>query len=208
MNFSLSRVLTPDIGSLDHLAALAEGLCTSIDRVSQLMGGHHDHASSIAETLIDLDSRTTSHHMALLTSLRSAFITPLPRADLYHFADGLNMAVERVCNTGLLIISTEQYRLPTQAMDTLEVLGRQADLICRSTYRLTDVSELEETWIQLQRLAKQSGRLMNEWVAGMSADLLQRTYNRQREVTQSIDGVQRVLRQLITHLGAVLVRES
>ncbi|MEW1980374.1 hypothetical protein AB0333_05505 [Citricoccus sp. NPDC079358] len=208
MNLSLSSLLAPDTASLEHLAALAEGLGAAVHQVAQLMGSSKTAAEEVRSRLSEIDSEASGRHMALLTSLRSSFITPLPRQDLYLMADGLNNAVEKVCNAGLLIVSTEQYRLPAEAMDILETLGRQAELLQEATAQFRTLDALEETWIQLQRNSKRAERVMVEWVAGMTGDLLQRSYNRQREAAHAVDAAILAVRQITVHVGSVLVQES
>lgn len=211
MDFSLShlrRGLAPDMASLEHLAALSGSLAAAVDRVAQLMGSTSQQSTELETALNAIDADATARHMALLTSLRSSFISPLPRQDLYQFSDGLNHAVERVCNAGLLIRATEQYRLPGPAMDLLEILGRQAELFTEATGQFRDLDALEETWIQMQRASKRADRILTTWVGGMTGDLLQRTYHHQREVAHVLEGAVESLRDLVSHLGRVLVRES
>ncbi|VXB94594.1 hypothetical protein [Citricoccus sp. K5] len=208
MNLSLSSLLAPDTASLEHLAALADGLGAAVHQVAQLMGSSTAAAEEVSTRLSEIDSESSVRHMALLTSLRSSFITPLPRQDLYLMADGLNNAVEKVCNAGLLIVSTEQYRLPAEAMDILETLGRQAELLKEATAQFRTLDALEETWIQLQRNSKRAERVMVEWVSGMTGDLLQRSYNRQREAAHAVDAAIVAVRQITVHVGSVLVQES
>ncbi|GAA1657191.1 hypothetical protein GCM10010977_10860 [Citricoccus zhacaiensis] len=208
MNLSLSSLLAPDTASLEHLAALADGLGAAVHQVAQLMGSSTAAAEEVSTRLSEIDSESSVRHMALLTSLRSSFITPLPRQDLYLMADGLNNAVEKVCNAGLLIVSTEQYRLPAEAMDILETLGRQAELLKEATAQFRALDALEETWIQLQRNSKRAERVMVEWVSGMTGDLLQRNYNRQREAAHAVDAAIVAVRQITVHVGSVLVQES
>ncbi|GAA4767488.1 hypothetical protein [Citricoccus nitrophenolicus] len=208
MNFSLSSLLAPDTASLDHLAALAEGLGSAVHQVAQLMGASKATTAEFDTGLKDIDSAATAHHMALLTSLRSSYITPLPRQDLYLLADGLNNAVERVCNAGLLIMATEQFRLPAEAMDILENLGRQAELLEEAVTQFRDLDGLEETWMQLQRNSKRAERVMIEWVSSMTGDLLQRSYNRQREAAHAVDAAIVAVRQITVHVGSILVQES
>ncbi|MFB9072961.1 hypothetical protein ACFFX0_17830 [Citricoccus parietis] len=172
------------------------------------MGSSTAAAEEVSTRLSEIDSESSVRHMALLTSLRSSFITPLPRQDLYLMADGLNNAVEKVCNAGLLIVSTEQYRLPAEAMDILETLGRQAELLQEATAQFRTLDALEETWIQLQRNSKRAERVMVEWVSGMTGDLLQRSYNRQREAAHAVDAAILAVRQITVHVGSVLVQES
>ena len=179
-----------------------------VDRVAQMLGSTTGQSADLEVALNSIDADATSRHMALMTSLRSAFISPLPRQDLYQFSDLLNRAVEQVCNAGLLIRATEQFRLPAPAMDLLEILGRQAELFTAATGQFRDLDAVEETWIQMQRACKRSDRILTTWISGMSGDLLQRTYHQQREVAHSLESTVDTLRDLVSHLGRVLVRES
>ncbi|QCU76872.1 hypothetical protein E7744_00435 [Citricoccus sp. SGAir0253] len=208
MSFSLSRLLAPDSASLEHLAALTAAMRSAVDQVSQLMGSTPAHAADVDAELARIDAEATARLMGLMTSLRSAFITPLPREDLYLLADGLNNAVDKVCIAGGVIIATQQYRLPGEAMDILEILGRQADLLEDATRQFRDLDQLEETWVQLQRMCTRAERLLVQWVSGMTGDLLQRNYNRQRETARGLEAAVAAVRQVAVHLGRVLVRES
>lgn len=208
MNFSLRSLLAPDTASVEHLASLAEGLGSAVDLVAQLMGASKGTAEEIETGLQELDAAAGNRHMALLTSLRSSYITPLPRQDLYRLADGLNHAVERVCNTGVLILATGQFRLPTEAMDILETLGRQAELLAEAMTEFSDLDALEETWIQLQRNSKRAERVMVDWISGMTGDLLQRSYNRQREAAHAVEAAVEAVRHITVDVGRILVQES
>lgn len=211
MDFSLSRLrhgLVPDTASQEHLAALAESLGAAVDRVAQLLGSSAEQSADLETALNAIDMDATSRHMALMTTLRSTFISPLPRQDLYQISDALNHAVEQVCNAGLLIRATGQYRLPSAAMDLLEILGRQAELTEVAVGQLRDLDAMEETWIQMQRAAKRAERILSTWIAGMTGDLLQRTYQHQREIAHALEVALATLRGLVSHLGRVLVRES
>lgn len=208
MKLFLSRLLAPDTASLEHLAALAQGLRDAVDRVAQVMAASSAHSGDADDELTRIDTEATARHMALLTSLRSAFITPLPRQDLYVLADAMNHTVEKVCNAGDFIITTGQYRFPSESLDILELLGRQADLCRDATGQFRDLDELEETWIQLQRMSKQAERLMTRWIAGMTGDLMQRDYNRQRATAHALEGAMVSMRHITVRLGSILVRES
>ncbi len=208
MNFSLTSLLAPDAASVEHLSSLADGLGSAVDLVAQVMGASQGTAAEIEAGLQEIDATAGSHHMALLTSLRSSYITPLPRQDLFRLADSLNHAVETVCNAGVLIVATGQFHLPTHAMDILENLGRQAELLGEAMTQFRDLDSLEETWIQLQRNSKRAERVMVDWIAGMTDDLLQRSYNRQREAAHAVESATAAVRQVTVHLGRILVQES
>ncbi len=208
MKPSLTRLLSPQSAALDHLESMADAFEQSVDVLAQLFGASHDAAEELDTQLGALDSRATSLHMALLTSLRSAFVTPLPRQDLYLISNGLNRAIERTCLVGSIIHQSRSYRLPTTAMDALEILDRQSDLLKAATAQLTDFDQLEVTWIQLERLGHRAERVLLSWRLQDASELLARHYYRQREVALGLGDAFEAVRQVIVALGQVLVRES
>ncbi|TFI47362.1 hypothetical protein E4A41_08620, partial [Micrococcus endophyticus] len=98
--------------------------------------------------------------------------------------------------------------LPAHALDVLETVGRQAELLGRSTTELRDLDALEATWMQLLRASRRTERIMVQWLADLGMDLLQRDFNRQREVAWALQSALEALGRVNTDLGMVLVRES
>ena len=165
-------------------------------------------ADRTARELEDLDAASTASLMSFLTALRSAYVTPLPRQDLYRLAGGVHAATQRVVSAGVLIQRADLEHLPTHALDVLETVGRQAELLGRATTELRDLDALETTWMQLLRASRRTERVMVQWLADLGMDLLQRDFNRQREVAWALQSALEALGRVNTDLGMVLVRES
>lgn len=208
MNFSFSRLLTPETTGLDHLGTLADLLGESVDLLGQLMGADRDTAEHIDSRLGALETTATTTHMALMTSLRSAFITPLPREDLYTMSTWMSLVVGHVATTGFVVRSTQQVKLTGDAMDLLEVLGQQARLTQRAVSQLQEFNDLEETWLEMTRLSRRCERLVAAWVMHDVEESMPRTFHGRREIAHSLEKTLNAWRQMIVHLGAVLVRES
>ena len=62
--------------------------------------------------------------------------------------------------------------------------------------------------MQLLRAYRRTERIMVEWLADLGMDLLQRDYNRQREVAWALHAALEALSRVNMDLGMVLVRES
>lgn len=201
-------MLSPDSASLNHLHALAESVRRAVDGVAQMMGANEDTAGRLDTLLGEIEAEATTTHMALLTSLRSDFLTPLPREDLYLLSTWLNQTVENLCGVGYVLHAANQYRLPTEAMDLLEIFGVEADLAKDAISQLSDFDLLEQTWIQLERQARRAQRMTSTLSVINSGDMLQRQYHRQRAVVDALQRTNTTQRQLIVHLGRILVRES
>lgn len=200
--------VTRDTPALRHIVDLAEALRRSVHLVAQVAGARGPEADRTARELEDLDAASTASLMSFLTALRSAYVTPLPRQDLYRLAGGVHAATQRVVSAGVLIQRADLEHLPAHALDVLETVGRQAELLGRSTTELRDLDALEATWMQLLHASRRTERIMVQWLADLGMDLLQRDFNRQREVAWALQSALEALGRVNTDLGMVLVRES
>ena len=201
-------LVTRDTPALRHMADLAGALHRSVHLVAQVAGTRGPEADRAARELEELDSSSSATLMAFLTALRSAYVTPLPRQDLYRLASGVHATTRRVVSAGVLIQRADLEELPTHALDVLETVGRQAELLARGAAEMRDLDALEATWMQLLRASRRTERIMVEWLADLGMDLLQRDYNRQREVAWALHAALEALSRVNMDLGMVLVRES
>lgn len=201
-------LVTRDTPALRHMADLAEALHRSVHLVAQVAGTRGPEADRAARELEELDSSSSATLMAFLTALRSDYVTPLPRQDLYRLASGVHATTRRVVSAGVLIQRADLEELPTHALDVLETVGRQAELLARGAAEVRDLDALEATWMQLLRASRRTERVMVEWLADLGMDLLQRDYNRQREVAWALHAALEALSRVNMDLGMVLVRES
>lgn len=208
MSPRLPWLVTRDTPALRHMADLTLTLGRAVQTVAQVPGSHGRELDRVEQDLLALDASASASLMAFLTALRSAFVTPLPRQDLYLLAGGVHSAVQRVVGAGILIQRAGLEEMPSQALDVLETLGRQAELLRQATGQLRDLDSLEDTWMQLLRASRRTDRIMVDWLADLGRDLLQRDFNRQREVAWALQAALDALGRVNTDLGMVLVRES
>lgn len=208
MALRLPWLVARDSAALRHMADLTRALGRSTETLAQLPGASGPELDRLEKEMRDLDASASASLMAFLTALRSSYVTPLPRQDLYLLASGVHACVQRVLGAGMLIHRAGLEELPTRALDILEAVGRQAELLRRATDQLSDMDSLEDTWMQLLRGSRRADRIMVDWLAELGRDLLQRDFNRQREVAWALQSALEALIGVNTHLGVVLVRES
>lgn len=208
MKPSLPRFLAPDATSFNHLDTLARSLREAVDTLGQMFGATAETGGDILAQLETIDAQAGATHMALLTSLRSTYLLPLPREDLFTVSDRLNTAVQNTCTVGFVIHTARQYRLPNRALDVLEILSRQAELVAQAMRHLDDFDRLEEVWIQLERTGQRARRALISWQIQDASELLARHYYRQKEVARALEETFDALAKLAVNIGYILVRES
>ena len=208
MKLSVTRLFSADESGATHVRTLAKHLVESVDLVTQMFGASPETGTELDAQLDNLNAQASKTQTTMLTALRSSYLTPLPREDLYLLGTWINRAVEAVAITGTIIHATRQYRLPARAGDVLEILTRQADLVLDTTGQLTSPDELESTWMHLERLTHQAQRALVTWRLTDADELLARHYYRQQEVARSLEATFLTLREFSTQLGRILVRDS
>lgn len=208
MKLSVTRLFSADESGAAHVRTLAKLLVESVDLVTQMFGASPESGAELDAQLDNLNARASKAQTSMLTALRSTYLTPLPRQDLYLLGTWINRAVEAVTITGTIIHATRQYRLPARAGDVLEILTRQADLVTEISAQLGQPDDMESTWMHLERLTHQAQRALVTWRLTDADELLARHYYRQQEVARSLEATFLTIREFSTQLGRILVRDS
>lgn len=208
MKLSVTRLFSADESGSAHVRSLARLLVESVELVTQMFGASPETGTELDAHLDNLNAQASRTQTTMLTALRSSYLTPLPREDLYLLGTWINRAVEAVAITGTIIHATRQYRLPARVGDVLEILTRQADLVLETTGQLDKPDELESTWKHLERFTHQSQRALVTWRLTDADELLARHYYRQQEVARSLESTFMTIREFSTQLGRILVRDS
>ena len=208
MKLSVTRLFSADESGAAHVRTLAKLLVESVDLVTQMFGASPESGAELDAQLDNLNARASKAQTSMLTALRSTYLTPLPRQDLYLLGTWINRAVEAVTITGTIIHATRQYRLPARAGDVLEILTRQADLVTEISAQLGQPDDMESTWMHLERLTHQAQRALVTWRLTDADELLARHYYRQQEVARSLEATFLTIREFSTQLVRILVRDS
>lgn len=196
-------------GPASLLAEIADELRSGAGLLSELLGTAPSERQSHREDLLSLEGRAMDKHLALMTQIRSVFLTPIPREDIYAISSGLNRAMEHLVSVGDLLISRSGLGLPEQAHQQLEILTRQVELTAAALRRLEDLDHLEEYWSQTQRLTKQANRGHREWFTSTDGTLQPGIALQHAEIAAEILAAVHALRDdVATVCGSIVVRES
>jgi predicted phosphate transport protein (TIGR00153 family) len=92
----------------------------------------------------------TTHEIA--KRVNSTFVTPFDREDIYALASGLDDVMDYMEEAVDLSMLYEVDSLPTELADQVDVLQRCAELTAEAMPRLKSMKDLEEYWIEINRL--------------------------------------------------------
>ena len=92
----------------------------------------------------------TTHE--IIRRVNSTFVTPFDREDIYALASGLDDVMDEMEEAVDMVILYGVETLPKELADQIEVLQRAAELTAEAMPRLETMKNLDEYWIEINRL--------------------------------------------------------
>ena len=202
------RLFPQEPAGLNLLSQMARQLVLATGTLAEILGVPATEHNRLVETMHEHEAKSSELQFALLTHMRTSFVNPLPREDMFALSRYLNEAMEKLDAAAELVALYKLERLPKRAADQLEIISRQAELTVDAMRRLNDLDELEDYWIEILRLAKRAERTHRVWVADMLKDMKSAQYARNRDVANQLVDVTKDMRRVATQVGSIVVKES
>lgn len=202
------RLFPQEPAGLNLLSQLASQIVLATGTLSEILGAPASENDRLVEDMHNHEAKSAELHFALLTHMRTSFVNPLPREDMYALSRYLNEAMEKLDAAADMVSLYKLDRLPKRAADQLEIISRQAELTVDAMRRLDNLDDLEDYWIEVLRLSKRAERSHRVWVADMLNEMKSTRYARTRDIAEQLVDVTRDLRKVATQVGSIIVKES
>lgn len=122
-------------------------------------------AALLSEMMVDgvdrhsiADRMKEQEHLAdeiahdVIRQVNKTFVTPFDREDIYALASGLDDVMDFMEEAVDLVLLYEVGHLPAELMEQVEVIQRCAALTADAMPRLRAMQDLDEYWIEINRL--------------------------------------------------------
>jgi predicted phosphate transport protein (TIGR00153 family) len=126
--------------SVKGAALLAEMLVEGSDR------------ADIAERMREQEHLADDATHDIIKRVNKTFVTPFDREDIYDLASGLDDIMDFMEEAVDLVLLYEVHTLPSEVAEQVEVIQRCAELTADAMPRLKSMADLEEFWIEINRL--------------------------------------------------------
>jgi predicted phosphate transport protein (TIGR00153 family) len=192
----------------DLFAESASHLVDGANLLAQVLDPDVDR-TALAEQMRDAEHQADETTHKIVKRVNSTFVTPFDREDIYRLASSLDDVMDFMEETVDLIGLYEIKELPAQLAAQVEVLQRACQLTAEAMPRLRTMKDLEEYWIEINRLENQGDRSYRR----ILADLFGGGYKslevlKLKDVVDSLEHAIDALESVANTVEQIAVKES
>lgn len=202
------RIRPVETSFYDLFAESAHHLVHGANLLAQMLDPESDKVA-IAEKMREAEHQADETTHSIVRAVNSTFITPFDREDIYRLANNLDDVMDFMEETVDLVGLYEIHQLPAQFASQVEVLQRATQLTAEAMPRLRTMKDLEEYWIEINRLENQGDRSYRRIVA----DLFSGSYKslevlKLKDIVDSLEHAIDALESVANSVEQIAVKES
>ncbi|UPK75751.1 DUF47 family protein [Nocardioidaceae bacterium SCSIO 66511] len=164
---------------------------------------------AIAEQMREAEHQADETTHAIVRRVNSTFVTPFDREDIYRLAGILDDVMDFMEEAVDLIGLYEIGELPAEFATQVEVLQRAAELTAEAMPRLRTMKDLEEYWIEINRLENQGDRSYRRIVAKLfSGKYKALEVLKLKDVVDALEHAMDALETVANTIEQIAVKES
>jgi predicted phosphate transport protein (TIGR00153 family) len=192
----------------DLFAEMANHLVEGANLLAQMLDPSTDKAA-IAARMSEAEHQADETTHRIVKRVNSTFITPFDREDIYRLASSLDDVMDFMEETVDLVGLYELGELPAQFSGQVEVLQRATQLTAEAMPRLRTMKDLEEYWIEINRLENQGDHSYRRIVANLfSGSYKSLEVLKLKDITDSLEHAMDALESVANTVEQIAVKES
>ncbi len=161
------RITPQDNTFFDLLARSAGKGVEGAEQLTALLAAQPVEREEIAKRLGDIEHAADEATHEIIRKVNSSFITPFDHIDIVELAAALDDCVDAMDAVGGMIVLYRVDELLPGVTKQVDVISRMAELTAAAMPRLRSMKDLDEYWIEINRLENQADRIYRELVAGL-----------------------------------------
>ncbi len=143
----------------------------------------------LANRMRDAEHRGDETTHAIVRRVNTTFVTPFDREDIYRLAAGLDDVMDSMDEAVDLVSLYELQELPGELAEQVEVIQRAAELTADAMSRLRTMSQLEDYWIEVNRLENDGDQSYRRILAKLFSGKFEAlTVMKLKDVVDSLEG--------------------
>ena len=202
------RIRPTETSFYDLFSEMAAHLVTGANLLAQMLDSDTDKAS-IGEQMREAEHQADETTHRIVKRANSTFITPFDREDIYRLASSLDDVMDFMEETVDLVGLYELGDLPADFAPQVEVLQRATQLTAEAMPRLRTMKDLDEYWIEINRLENQGDRSYRRAVAKLfSGSYKSLEVLKLKDVVDSLEHAIDALESVANTVEQIAVKES
>ena len=192
----------------DLFSQSARNLVSGADLLAQMLPKSSDRRD-VAGRMREAEHQADETTHAIVRRVNTTFVTPFDREDIYRLAAGLDDVMDFMEEAVDLVNLYEIEDLPSECANQVQVLQRAAELTAEAMPRLRTMSDLEEYWIEINRLENSGDKAYRRILASLfsgSYDAL--TVLKLKDVVDSLEDAIDAFESVANTVEQIAVKES
>ncbi|MGH3472861.1 MAG: DUF47 domain-containing protein [Nocardioidaceae bacterium] len=192
----------------DLFAESAHNLLAGTKLLAEMLPSTADRAG-IAKQMRDAEHQGDETTHTIVRRVNTTFVTPFDREDIYRLANGLDDVMDFMEEAVDLVNLYEVDELPKELAKQVEVLQRCAELTADAMPRLRTMRDLEEYWIEINRLENDGDKSYRRILAKLfngSYEAL--TVLKLKDVVDALEGAIDAFESVANIVEQIAVKES
>ncbi len=197
-----------DTSFYDLLSESAKNLVNGAELLAEMLPTGVDR-TEIASRMREAEHQGDETTHGIVRKVNTTFVTPFDREDIYRLANGLDDVMDFMEEAVDLVLLYEIEELPDDIANQVEVLQRAAELTADAMPRLRTMRDLEEYWIEINRLENDGDKSYRRIVAKLfngQYDAL--TVMKLKDVVDSLEAAIDAFESVANIVEQIAVKES
>ena len=167
---------------------------------------------AIGERLVEVEHDSDSITHELYNKINSSFITPFDREDIYRLGSGLDDVMDHLEAIGTFVYLyglSSLPALPREMVEIIDVLDQQAKVTADAMPRLKSMRELQEYWVECNRLENEGDRAYRMLLVRLfSGEYDALTVLKMKEVADELEAACDAFEHVANTVETIAVKES
>ena len=197
-----------DTSFYDLFTEAARHLVDGAGLLAEMLGDGNDR-EGIAQRMRDAEHAADETTHGIVRRVNSTFVTPFDREDIYSLASGLDDVMDFMEEAVDLVLLYEVEKLPAEFANQVEVIQRCAELTAQAMPRLKAMKDLEEYWIEINRLENDGDRAYRMLLVRLfSGEYDALTVLKMKEVADELEAACDAFEHVANTIETITVKES
>jgi uncharacterized protein len=186
----------------------AQHLVVGAGLLAEMLGADGDR-EDIARRMRGAEHAADETTHSIIRRVNSTFVTPFDREDIYTLASGLDDVMDMMDEVVDLVLLYEVKDLPAELSTQVEVIQRCAEITSDAMPRLQSMKDLEEYWIEVNRLENAGDKNYRRTLAKLfSGDFKALEVLKLKDIVESLEGAIDAFEKVANTVEQIAVKES